>query len=172
MDYYQGIVTEYLRADRSVFINTECFIQIKPGKEPPKGSSWYCDALAVDFGPGPPKQATVFLCEITYSETLQSLVKRLRAWNDHWDEICNALVNNSHLPAEWPVRVWLFVPEAKDCAKKLVTALDKIGSVQPLRFKPRITTLEMVQPWAYCTYNRTHEKRDPRPEYIPHEMWD
>ena len=36
MDYYQGVVTDYLRADRSVFINTECLIQIARGREPPK----------------------------------------------------------------------------------------------------------------------------------------
>jgi hypothetical protein len=30
MDYYQGVVVEYLRADRSVFVNTECCIELNP----------------------------------------------------------------------------------------------------------------------------------------------
>jgi hypothetical protein len=83
MDYYQGVVMEYLRADRSVFINPEFLIQIKPGKKPPKGSSWYCDVLAVKFGSDSSDPTTVYLCEVTYSQTLQGLMKRLKAWNDN-----------------------------------------------------------------------------------------
>ncbi|MGD0521640.1 MAG: hypothetical protein ABSA48_10330 [Terracidiphilus sp.] len=170
MDYYQGVVMEYLRSDRSVFINPECFLQIKPGKAPPKGSSWYCDVLAVDFGSDSSAPTTVFLCEVTYSETLQHLINRLKEWNNNWEEIRKALVSDNHLQAEWPVRVWLFVPEAKNCVKKLVDALGKIGDGQPLRFRPRITSLEMVQPWMYCTYDRIGERLERKPECIPPEM--
>jgi hypothetical protein len=28
VDYFQGVVTDYLRASRSVFVNTECCIQL------------------------------------------------------------------------------------------------------------------------------------------------
>ena len=72
MNYYQGVVLEYLRADRSVFVNEECCVQLNPGDNPDvNGPHWYCDALAVDF-----KNQSVFLCEITYSASLQSLAKR------------------------------------------------------------------------------------------------
>lgn len=168
MDYYQAIVMEYLRADRSVFVNSECFLQIKPGKAPPKGSSWYCDLLAIDFGTKTPAPATIFLCEVTYSHSLQGLMKRLKAWNDNWDGIKRAIVDDCHLPSEWPVRTWLFVP--KECGKKLLKELEKIGDGQTLGFRPRITTLEMVQPWMYCSYNRVGEKLELKAGCIPLEM--
>lgn len=163
-DYYQSIVVDYLRADRSIFVNPECFIQIHPGPQPPKGSSWYCDVLAVDFESDPSDSATVFLCEVTFSETLQSLIKRLKDWNVHWQEIRKALARYSHLPIEWQVRPWLFVPEAKNCAEKLVHALEDIDHCQQLSFNPRITTLEMVVPWQY-SWDRTTE--NPKPDCIP-----
>ena len=50
MDYYQGVVLEYLGADRSVFVNPECCIQLNEGDNPDtSGKHWYCDAVAVDF---------------------------------------------------------------------------------------------------------------------------
>lgn len=161
-DYYQGIVSDYLRADRSVFINTESTIQIEPGDQPPKGKSWICDAIAVDFRSEPP---TVYLCEVTYSVTLQALLKRLSAWNGHWKEISEALTDKKYnnLPPEWKVRPWLFVPE--HLVEKLNEGLKKIKETSgQLNFLPRITTLEMVVPWEY-DWNRTREK--PKPECIP-----
>ena len=159
-DYYQGIVVNYLRADRSIFVNPECYIQIQPGPQPPKGSSWYCDVLAVDFGSSPSDPTTVFLCEVSYSESLQRLIKRLKEWNDHWQEIRDALVKYNRLPAEWAVRPWLFVPRAKGCAEKLIKALEYIDQDHQLSFKPRITPLEMVVPWEY-EWDRTEEKPKP-----------
>ena len=93
MDYYQGVVIDYLRADRSVFINTECSFR-STGREPPK-AHWYCDAVAVDSGQARLIPA-VYLCEVTYSENLSGLIKKLKAWNDHWQEICKSLVDNCH----------------------------------------------------------------------------
>ena len=50
MDYYQGVVTEYLRANRATFVNTECCIQLNPGPHPDNsGPHWYCDAVAVNL---------------------------------------------------------------------------------------------------------------------------
>jgi len=34
MDYYEGVVIDYLRADRALFVNTECCIQINPADNP------------------------------------------------------------------------------------------------------------------------------------------
>jgi hypothetical protein len=64
VDYFQGVVTEYLRADRAVFVNTECCIQLNPLDNPDKsGPHWYCDAVAVNF-----RDSKVFLCEVSYSK--------------------------------------------------------------------------------------------------------
>ena len=82
MDYFQGVVTDYLRANRSVFVNTECLIQLDEGNKQLKDRHWFCDAMAVNF-----KESTVYLCEITYSATMQSLVSRLHAWRMHWTEL-------------------------------------------------------------------------------------
>jgi hypothetical protein len=62
MDYFQGVVTEFLRADRAMFVNTEYLIQLDPGTSLGKGRHWYCDALTINF-----KDSTVYLCEVTYS---------------------------------------------------------------------------------------------------------
>jgi hypothetical protein len=67
MDYFQGVVTEFLRANRSTFVNTEYLIQLDEGKLPVKSRHWYCDALAVNF-----EESTVFLCEVTYSKTMSA----------------------------------------------------------------------------------------------------
>jgi hypothetical protein len=162
-DYYQGVVYDYLRADRSVFINTECTIQIEPGDQPPKGKSWICDAIAADF-----KSGTVFLCEVTYSETLQALLKRLSAWNEHWDEIRQALIDKKYnkLPANWQVRPWLFIPEGFKA--KLNQGLEKIKETSgQLRFEPRITSLEEVQPWKYRIWSRMREDEEDSEESDP-----
>jgi hypothetical protein len=50
MFYYQDIVVEFLRETRTIFVNTECSIQLTEGMGNNVGSYWYCDALAVDFG--------------------------------------------------------------------------------------------------------------------------
>ena len=162
-DYYQGVVYDYLRADRSVFINTECTIQIEPGDQPPKGKSWICDAIAADF-----KSGTVFLCEVTYSETLQALLKRLNAWNEHWNEIRQALIDKKYhkLPANWEVKPWLFIPEGLKV--RLNQGLEKIRETSGhLKFEPKITTLEEVQPWKYRTWNRIREDEEEGEESDP-----
>ena len=35
-DYFQGVVAEYLRADRGVFVNPEILLQLEPGASPKK----------------------------------------------------------------------------------------------------------------------------------------
>jgi hypothetical protein len=79
--------SDYLRADRALFVNTECCIQISPGHNPDKDTHWYCDAVVADF-----RSETVFLCEISYSVQLTALIKRLKSWHDNWDGIRNALI--------------------------------------------------------------------------------
>jgi hypothetical protein len=163
VNYYESVVVDYLRADRSLFVNTECCIQLNEADNPDKsGPHWYCDALAVDF-----RSKSIFLCEFSYSVALQALIKRLKAWNENWQGVCHALVRDSHLPAkEWTVRPWLFIPE--ESVKVLQRGLEKIAGNRELSFKSRITTLEMVQPWKYSSYNRKGEEQ--KPDGIPQEM--
>ncbi len=162
MNYYESVVVDYLRADRSLFVNTECCIQLNPGENPDKsGPHWYCDAVAADF-----RQKTVFLCEISYSASMHDLIHRLQGWNEHWSGVRDALARESNLPSDWQVQPWLFVPEHR--VKTVLKGLEQIESNQALSFSPVITTLEMVQPWEYCLYNRRGEK--PKPDCIPFRM--
>jgi hypothetical protein len=157
MDYYQGVVLDYLRANRAIFINAECCIQLNEAHNPDSsGPHWYCDAVACDF-----RERCIFLCEISYSSDLAALVKRLRQWHENWQGVRHALARDCHVPPDWPVRPWLFVPEGliDRLVKHLQTAPD---------FTPRITTLEAVQPWRYPSWNWTVEEA--KPDGIPLPM--
>jgi hypothetical protein len=123
VDYYQGVVLDYLRMDRAVFVNPECCIQLTGGETPAKGEHWYCDAVAVDFGGkhDPPKP-TVFLCEISYAKGLATLINRLQQWARHWDKVCEAVRRECSVWEDWPIRPWLFVPEGS--VEKLVAKVN------------------------------------------------
>jgi hypothetical protein len=150
MDYFQGVVTDYLRANRAVFVNTECYLSLQAGDAPPRGTSWYCDALAVNF-----REKTVYLCEITYSNTLHALMQRLRAWAVNWPALRAALGRDCAIPPEWPVRPWVFIPEAlkPTYSRKLIAILDSASSPDGMPI-PRLTYLEDVVPWKYRTWDR------------------
>ena len=153
MDYFQGVVTEYLRADRSMFVNSECLLQLDPGDPPAKGRHWYCDAVAVNF-----RESTVYLCEVTYSATLQALLGRLAGWRAHWPELRTALKRDCSVPTEWNAVPWVFIPSK--CHDLLTKKLDSIpvkeGKASMPR--PRITFLESVTPWSYRTWDRRDSK--------------
>jgi hypothetical protein len=164
MDYYQGAVLDYLRADRSIFVNEECCIQLNEAHNPDtSGPHWYCDAVACNF-----REKSIFLCEISYSSQLTDLVKRMRQWHENWPAVCHALARDSRLPSDWPVRPWLFVPENRVdmLVKRLLQIPDTVKT--SLNFVPRITTLEAVQPWRYVSWNRTSEEA--KPGCIPYAM--
>jgi len=163
VDYYQGVVLDYLRADRAVFVNPECCIQLAGKPNPDTDTAWYCDAVAVDL-----RNHTVFLCEISYANGLRPLVQRLNGWAQHWDNVCKALERDCKVESGWAVRPWLFVPECG--VERLISKLSLIkNSNGALVFQPRITTLESVQPWNYCSWN--HQDKDtPRPDSVPPSM--
>lgn len=164
MDYYQGVVTDYLRADRAIFVNTECCIQLDDTSNPKSGRHWFCDAVAADF-----RAQIVFLCEVSYATGLSALLKRLSQWNAHWKQVTAALVRDCNVPPNWRVRPWLFIPQG--CIESAVATISKIGlgsetaRVMP---DPRITPLEMVAPWQYTAWRRIGER--PEPEVIPAGM--
>ncbi len=162
MDFYENVMAHYLRSDRATFVNLECCIQLNQAANPDaSGPHWYCDAVAVDF-----RNKAVFLCEISYSKGLHSLTKRLREWHEDWEKICYALVRDSFLSKEWPVRPWLFVPE--QLLPLLLQRFDEIRADRRLKFVPRITPLEMIQPWRFQSWNRIGEAI--KPDTIPKAM--
>ena len=165
MDYYENVVIEYLRADRTLFVNTECCIQINVGENPDTtGPHWYCDAVVADF-----RSEQIFLCEISYANQLSGLNKRLKDWDLYWAGVRQALVRDNCLPGHWPVRPWLFVPE--ELVPKLLSRVEKIRADSTKSGNlpdPKITTLEMAQPWKYRSWNRSGESK--KPELIPATM--
>jgi hypothetical protein len=159
VDFYQGVVVDYLRADRAVFVNTECCIQLNEGLNPDTtGPHWYCDAVAVDF-----LHSEVFLCEVSYAEKLAALTKRLKEWSQNWSGVLKALERDCKVPEGWRVRPWLFIPthlvDGLVSNLKTMTAAD--GS--PV-FAARITPLEKVQPWLYHSWNHRDCETDKSPE--------
>lgn len=150
MDYFQGVVTEYLRADRAVFVNTECLIQLQAGDSLAKGEHWYCDAVALDM-----RTRAVYLCETTYSANLGALFARLKAWSKSWGGIRAALIRDSAVPAGWPMQPWVFIPEGRGVLlREKLSFVEGIGSADGQMPFPRITHLECVVPWKYRTWDR------------------
>lgn len=150
MDYFQGVVTEYLRADRAVFVNTECYLSLQPGDTQPRGKSWYCDALAVNF-----RERAVYLCEITYSNSLQALMQRLQAWAENWSALRDAIRRDCAIPPEWPARPWVFIPEAlQPTYSRKLSAILGLADGQNGMPAPRLTYLENVVPWRYRSWDR------------------
>jgi hypothetical protein len=148
VDYYQGVVVEFLRANRATFVNTEYLIDLDATKKFQKGQHWYCDALAINFS-----DRTAYLCEITYSKTLSALLTRLSAWSKCWPQVCSAIQRTSALDQTWSFRPWVFIPsDSGDYFRQKLTALE-MTSDNPMPF-PRIDTLEAVAPWNYCTWDR------------------
>ncbi len=150
MDYFEGVVTDYLSADRAMFVNPQCRIQLSAGDTRKKGEYWYCDILAVNF-----RQSTAYLCEVTLSKNVAALDKRLREWSASWLSIRGALVRDNFIPASWNVRPWVFVPKAHEelASRKLSQFLNPNGGPEQMP-DPLVTFLEDVTPWKYPTPRR------------------
>ena len=150
MDYFQGVVTEYLRANRAVFVNTEYLLQLDPGEQYAKNRHWYCDVVAINH-----ETKTVQLCEVSYSKTLYSLVERLRAWSTHWAEVVAAIKRDSFLEDQWKVEPRVFIPQGKEelLLQKIKSFPASSGKPMPM---PVTTTLEGILPWKYRSWNGKH----------------
>lgn len=147
MDYYQGVVADYLAADRAMFIKPECLIRLRSDGPLAKGEHWYCDILAVCFR----EPRSAYLCEVSFSQTLGALSTRLREWHENWHAVREAVARDSGLTG-WPLRPWAFV--RRDCTDVLTREADKFfdpagGPDQMAR--PLVTALEDVVPWLYFT---------------------
>jgi hypothetical protein len=156
MDYFQGVVTDYLRANRATFVNTECCIQLHPGANPDtSGPHWYCDAVAVNL-----HKQRAYLCEITYSKSLSALAKRLGGWSEHWSLLRSALERDCGIPKSWRVKPWIFIPQ--ELEGLLGHQLVKIatGEAEGQMPKPKVTWLEDVTPWKYHSWHHEHHDED------------
>ena len=148
MDYFQGVVADYLNADPSMFVKPECCIQLNPG-ELIKGEHWYCDILAVSLREPEP---AAYLCEVTLSKSLAALITRLAEWDAHWPEVRAALARDNSIPAEWPVRPWAFVPAAQRAlVSQKVSSLFAQEPLPQRMPRPLVTRLEDVVPWLYSS---------------------
>ena len=145
-DYFQQVVHEYLRSSRSRFVNSECLIQLDEGT-PKRQRHWYCDFMTVDFS-----TSSVYLCEVTFSRTCHSLLKRLASWATHWPAVTAAIQKDCRVPTEWQIAPWLFVPELSVplIRAKLQQRPDETPQCMP---QPAVTTLESVVPWKYRSWN-------------------
>lgn len=146
MSHYQEIVGEYLKAKRSIFLNPEFLLQLDEG-EGRKGRFWWVDILAINLA-----EESVYLCEVTYARWLAGLVRRLSAWEKHWDELRLALQRDAHILPHWPVTPWVFLPE------ELTVVLD--AKLSGLSLNVRRTALERTVPWRYCTWDRRSDDID------------
>ena len=142
MDYFQGVVADYLKANRCTFINPEFCFSLGPDlATAPKGTSWWVDVLAVNFA-----EERAYLCEVSFSKTLAAMLKRLGQWSAKWDEVQTAVRRDAHLSEGWSMTPWVFVPEAQ---------LSIIKARMPqFPIKPPITALEDTVPWKHCTWDR------------------
>lgn len=145
MDYYQGVVQEYLTADRRIFVSPEYWFALDEGPHGLKGRNWFIDILAIDLS-----RNTVTLCEVTFSKTAAALMKRLREWSQHWPEVRERIAYVSGLPDGMTFEVRVFTPGYDDLATKLQKRLQS----EQLAFQPTVTKLEEVAPWRYKPHQR------------------
>jgi hypothetical protein len=149
MGYFQAVVTEYLRAKRSRFVNTEYMINLDLDGTYKKDRHWYCDAVAIDFA-----DSSVHLCEITYSKTLHSVCNRLQFWCNHWPEVVKALRRDSELTDNWKVAPRVFVPvDLVLQLRQRISSLKRPGHCSDRMPDPIVTPLEEVLPWKYRSWN-------------------
>ena len=146
MDYFQGVVADYLSADHMMFVKPECCIQLDSGDALRAGRHWYCDVLAVCLS----EPQTVYLCEVSFSKSLDALFKRLSGWSSHWLDVCGALAHHNGIDASWPVRPWIFVPEAqRGRVSRKMPGILALSTDSPAMPNPLVTSLEVVGPWLY-----------------------
>lgn len=136
MDYYQGVVSEYLVKNKTVFINPEYELALNPEQKlHPKGTSWIIDILAIDF-----QKKSIFLCEVTYSKSQYALLHKLTEWAKMWPHITSAIYRQTKAPADWNISPHVFLPER---------FRETFGFKAKIYWNDlQITSLEDVTPWV------------------------
>jgi hypothetical protein len=162
VDYFQGVVIEYLRANRATFVNTECCIQLHDNENPDvSGPHWFCDALAVNL-----LESRAYLCEVSYAKSLGALRKRLASWREHWPLVRVALKRDCGISLDWTVTPWAFVP--KDISPMLAQYLSASPADEGRNTyqmpRAKITFLEDVVPWKYRSWDRKPDPDDSEPQ--------
>jgi hypothetical protein len=148
MDYYQGVVREFLQLDRSIFIHEELVIDLdfdenRPQGKNLKGRHWICDLAALSQ-----KEKTLYLGEVTYSKSLQSIISRFDSWSQHWPDIVESLMRDSGIDRSWQICPWAFIPKKnKELFREKINKLPKIGLGKTQMPNPKMTFLEEVVPW-------------------------
>jgi hypothetical protein len=152
VDYFQGVVSDYLRANRGTYVNSECCIQLNPGENPDDtGPHWFCDALAIHL-----PSRTAYLCEVSFAKELSALRGRLKDWRLNWAQLRVALERDCGIPLVWRVRPWAFVPaelHSKLAAYSKISKVAASDSMPPIK----VTALEDVLPWKYKSWHRDHK---------------
>ncbi len=154
MDYFQSVVMEYLRADRSCFVNPEFWVRgnlVNPHDKP----HWFVDVLALSM-----RDKAVYLCEVTYAKQPRALSKRLHSWKRHWGLINQTLKEDTLIDKNWPVLPWVFAPSST--LKIIKPELDNLFPKDH-----RTMSLEDVLPWLYCNYDRKPEASEENKEERP-----
>jgi len=135
MNHYQEIVSDYLRADRAIFVNANYRLPGHPVETADK-PYWDIDIVALNM-----RKRRAYLCEVTYTLDAAALLRRFAAWREHWQEMVDGLIKLSGLSPEWQVKPWIFTPESI-----------RASIEQQVRFwhpQARFTDLELVAPWQY-----------------------
>jgi hypothetical protein len=152
MDHYKAVVMEYLQADQTVFVNTECCIRLdEQGHPEKKGEHWFCDAVAIDL-----RHRAVYLCDVAHK--LQPLLRKIAAWAEGWEAVTTTLRRDCKVPATWRIHVWLFIP--RDAVEDLDSKLEDLRRTAGCPFKVKITALEDVQPWRFQTWGHADSLAD------------
>jgi hypothetical protein len=148
MDYYEGVVGDFLSSDPTVFVKPQCPIQLRPGPRPAAGEHWYCDVVALSFR----DPVTIFLCEVTTDVKAKRLIGRLHERDAYWPEVRAALARDNLLLPGWRVRPWALPPAAgADVLSRGISGF-MVQAPGPDRMpRPLVTCLEDVAPWLHTT---------------------
>jgi hypothetical protein len=143
MDYYQGIVADYItRENRARFINSEFLLELTKNEPNKKGQHWWVDILTIDF-----EKKAVILCEVTYAESLQALSDRLAEWELNWTAVKKAIRRDTGVPEAWVAIPWLFTPDPSLLDDPTYAA--RLKKIRESSLNPLWTPLEAVAPWRY-----------------------
>jgi hypothetical protein len=132
MDFYQGVVAEYVASNRAYFVSGEFMIPRKAG------GYFLVDLVAIS-----PSEQHVYLCEVTYSQRIANIIRKVKCYHQERDDIQAQLFKIAGISTNWKLMPWLFV-----LAKHHKT-IDARLRVECPNWHVRIDDLETVGPWNF-----------------------